>query len=415
MSELKHAGNGTAIPRGGAPGYLRIATEEAFATARNVRHVPQAARRPGVRRSRVSRVSGASISAARARAPPRIIERLQDLGERRLADMDDTGIDLQILSLTSPGRAGVRCRHGGARRARCQRRARGRDRKSSRALRRAGRRGTAGSQRRPRKEIERGVRKLGLKGVIINSHTHGEYLDDPKFWPIFEACEALDVPIYLHPNSAAEGDDRAVSSRPGSTARSTASASRPACTCCGSSWAASSTASPGCRSSSATAARRCRSGCIASTTCTARPSPPVRYPFMKPLQRKPSDYLRENVYVTNSGVAWEPAIMFCRAVLGAGPRDVRDGLPVPVRSQEVLASDGLPLTWRKRSSTSRATPSACSDCRRAAKAARSAHRSRHTAAPSRTASSAACSAGPTSSGREIVRAYAPPAAAAMPP
>jgi len=51
------------------------------------------------------------------------------------------------------------------------------------------------------KEIERGVRKLGLKGVIINSHTRGEFLDDPKFWDIFEAAEALNVPIYLHPQT----------------------------------------------------------------------------------------------------------------------------------------------------------------------------------------------------------------------
>src|SRR5262249_16580629 len=50
------------------------------------------------------------------------------------------------------------------------------------------------------KELERGVRVLGLKGAIINSHTRGEYLDDSKFWPIFEAAESLDVPIYLHPN-----------------------------------------------------------------------------------------------------------------------------------------------------------------------------------------------------------------------
>jgi len=49
-------------------------------------------------------------------------------------------------------------------------------------------------------EIERGRSELGFKGVIINSHTQGEYLDDPKFWPIFEAAEALDTPVYLHPN-----------------------------------------------------------------------------------------------------------------------------------------------------------------------------------------------------------------------
>ena len=49
------------------------------------------------------------------------------------------------------------------------------------------------------KEIDRAVSKLGLRGVIINSHTHGEYLDDRKFWPIFEAAVAKEVPIYLHP------------------------------------------------------------------------------------------------------------------------------------------------------------------------------------------------------------------------
>ncbi len=35
----------------------------------------------------------------------------------------------------------------------------------------------------------------------MNSHTHGEYLDDAKFWDIFAAAEALDVPIYIHPNT----------------------------------------------------------------------------------------------------------------------------------------------------------------------------------------------------------------------
>ncbi|WP_322723374.1 amidohydrolase family protein [Streptomyces spongiae] len=51
------------------------------------------------------------------------------------------------------------------------------------------------------REIERGVNRLGFKGVIINSHTRGEYLDDKKFWPVLEAAEALDTPIYLHPNT----------------------------------------------------------------------------------------------------------------------------------------------------------------------------------------------------------------------
>src|SRR5690606_38158296 len=50
------------------------------------------------------------------------------------------------------------------------------------------------------KEIERGT-KMGLKGVIINSHTNGEYLSDEKFWDILAAAEANNQPIYLHPNT----------------------------------------------------------------------------------------------------------------------------------------------------------------------------------------------------------------------
>ena len=37
---------------------------------------------------------------------------------------------------------------------------------------------------------------------MVNSHTYGEYLDDPKYWPILEAAEALDRCIYIHPRAA---------------------------------------------------------------------------------------------------------------------------------------------------------------------------------------------------------------------
>ncbi|MDW8258154.1 MAG: amidohydrolase family protein, partial [Gammaproteobacteria bacterium] len=48
-------------------------------------------------------------------------------------------------------------------------------------------------------ELERASRTLGLHGALVNSHTQGEYLDAPKYWPIFEALEALETPLYLHP------------------------------------------------------------------------------------------------------------------------------------------------------------------------------------------------------------------------
>jgi 2,3-dihydroxybenzoate decarboxylase/5-carboxyvanillate decarboxylase len=39
-------------------------------------------------------------------------------------------------------------------------------------------------------------------GFILNSHTNGEYLDDPKYWPVLEAAEALESCIYIHPRAA---------------------------------------------------------------------------------------------------------------------------------------------------------------------------------------------------------------------
>jgi 2,3-dihydroxybenzoate decarboxylase len=69
-----------------------------------------------------------------------------------------------------------------------------------------------------------------------------------------------------------------------------------------------------------------------------------RYPFLQPLQRKISDYLRENVYVTTSGMAWEPAIMFCRSVLGADRVMYAMDYPYQFVRQEVETSDNLPLS-----------------------------------------------------------------------
>ena len=48
-------------------------------------------------------------------------------------------------------------------------------------------------------ELERTVKKLGFKGAMIHGHQQGSFLDDKKYWVIWERAVALDVPIYLHP------------------------------------------------------------------------------------------------------------------------------------------------------------------------------------------------------------------------
>ena len=47
-------------------------------------------------------------------------------------------------------------------------------------------------------ELERAVTQLGCKGAMIHGHTNGEYLNEQKFWVVWERAESLGVPIYLH-------------------------------------------------------------------------------------------------------------------------------------------------------------------------------------------------------------------------
>ncbi len=48
-------------------------------------------------------------------------------------------------------------------------------------------------------ELERTVNEYGFCGALINGLTNEEFLDNEKFAPIFERAQQLDVPIYLHP------------------------------------------------------------------------------------------------------------------------------------------------------------------------------------------------------------------------
>jgi aminocarboxymuconate-semialdehyde decarboxylase len=57
------------------------------------------------------------------------------------------------------------------------------------------------------KELERAVGNLGLRGVEIGSNVNGRELGDEAFWPIYEALEELNVPVFIHPHRVA-GLDR---------------------------------------------------------------------------------------------------------------------------------------------------------------------------------------------------------------
>ena len=128
---------------------------------------------------------------------PDFARQLTDL-DHRLAEMDRFGVDMHLLSITGPGVQAFDAERGTqlARVANDTLAAA----IASHPTRYAGLAAVAPQDpAAAAREIERAMGPLGLNGIIINSHTHGEYLDDPKFWPIFEAAVACDAPIYLHP------------------------------------------------------------------------------------------------------------------------------------------------------------------------------------------------------------------------
>jgi predicted TIM-barrel fold metal-dependent hydrolase len=124
---------------------------------------------------------------------------LQDLGDLRLAHMDEYGIDRQLLLLTAPGVQVVRPGEGTPL-------AREANDLAADACRRHPTRFSALAAFDPRdvagsvKELERAA-GLGLNGAVLNSHFQGHYLDEQAYWPILEALEANDLALYIHPTA----------------------------------------------------------------------------------------------------------------------------------------------------------------------------------------------------------------------
>jgi 2,3-dihydroxybenzoate decarboxylase len=324
---------------GGETGYLRIATEEAFAPPQLL----DAYRRllaGGYDDPGFTSLWGFYLGSPSERAT-RIIDRLQDLGPGRLRDMDERGIDRQIIAVTAPGvqvldrdeAVGMATLTNDVLAEAC---ARHPDRYTGMAA--CAPQDPAAAAR----EIERGVSKLGFKAVIINGHTQGEYLDNPKFLPILEAAAALKAPIYIHPTGMPRamvqhflesGLDGAVYGFGVDTGLH--------------------------------ALRLIVSGVfdrlpdlkiVIGHMGEALPFwqyridymhgagvRSKRYDFLKPLRKPASQYLKDNFYITNSGVAWEPAIRFTQETVGADNTLYAMDYPYQCDVEEVIALDAMPM------------------------------------------------------------------------
>jgi 2,3-dihydroxybenzoate decarboxylase len=137
--------------------------------------------------------------AATVERDPEIVSRLFDLGEVRLREMDEAGVDIQVLSHGSPSAqkltgeeaVGLVARVNDKLAAFVQSKP---DRFAAFAALATSDPVAAAN------ELERTVDQYGFKGAMIHGAPHGMFLDDKRFWPIFERAEQLDVPIYLHPS-----------------------------------------------------------------------------------------------------------------------------------------------------------------------------------------------------------------------
>ena len=131
---------------------------------------------------------------------PQIGDQLRDLGQERLASMDASGIDFQVISHVAPAAQGMAGPEGatGAREAN--------DQLAAAVAARPDRFGgfatlPTADPAAAAAELERAVTELGLAGAMINSTlgSNGAFLDEPGFAPLLERFERLDAPLYLHP------------------------------------------------------------------------------------------------------------------------------------------------------------------------------------------------------------------------
>ena len=326
-------------PRDPNPPYKRIATEEAW--------LP-----PDMMRMYLKELDDKSIddpgfhslwgffagSTPKAKDHSR---RIQSLGEERISDMDSSGIDIAVVSLTAPGVQLFDPATASALAISAN------DQLAEGIAQHPGRYvGLAAfsplDPANAAKELERGVGKLGLRGGIVNSHTLGTYMDDERYWEIFEAAEALDVPIYLHPQTPSpqmiepflkRGLDAAVYGF------------------------ACETGLHALRLMVAGLFDKFPKLQIVLGHCgEALPywlyridfmhghiSVSPRYEHVGPLKRRAWDYLIDNFHYTSSGVGWGPPIKFCQEVIGVDRMMYAMDYPWQFVPEEVGALDAMDI------------------------------------------------------------------------
>jgi len=241
-----------------------------------------------------------------------LLNKLLDLGEGRLREMDAVGVDVQLLTLTTPGVELFDAATGTALAKRA-------NDELSGVVKEYPDRFIGYAALAPQNpeaaadELERTVKELGFKGWKTGSNYGDSYLDERRYWPILERAEKLNVPVYLHPTFPAIPQLRTAYGIP----------------------------LAGAPFGFGVETAMCMMRLILSGVFDTYPKlkmilghlgealpflmDRIDYPYVKPwfladarpkLERKPSEYLKSNVFVTTSGNYFEPAFMCTYQAMG---------------------------------------------------------------------------------------------------
>ena len=126
--------------------------------------------------------------------------RLHDFDDERHAQMAEAGVDVQVLSLTAPSVQNLDASNAVALQTLANDVLEDAIRRHPHRLQGFATLATP-DPKAAAWELERTVKKLGFHGAMLHGRTRDRNLDHPDFLPIFEAANALRAPLYIHPQS----------------------------------------------------------------------------------------------------------------------------------------------------------------------------------------------------------------------
>jgi 2,3-dihydroxybenzoate decarboxylase len=275
---------------------------------------------------------------------PDVPDKALDVGEGRLQDMNAASIDMQVLSFVHPNTGRFSASEGTMM-------ARKINDELAETVQKNPERLAGLANFAPQdpdaaaRELERAVKDLGMKGAAIAGHVGEEYLDNQKYWVILEMAEKLDVPIYFHPGPPSEDMIKPYLAYPalalglwGFAAEAGLHAMRLICSGVFDKY-------PGLKIILGHLGESLPFWLwrLDSRWPTGKGNIPIGGMAYKDFKKLPSQYFRDNFYVTTSGMFWPPVIQFVSSVLGADRVLFATDYPYETTIEAVKALEATPI------------------------------------------------------------------------